>query len=196
MNRSAFDSFVSAPAHVVLAVTLWALCPHEAQAQSACPPGAIQRLPPLTTTGSESLKPPLSSPAMPAISFGATSRKTASPDGIQLTSAVTEWNVVDAPRVRRLPPLTAVAPDRTNKPMRRPMAAHIGFQPPGSRPASGEASVLPGSDSVAYRTIILGPPPQPADATSSLANVGRATLRTPGLKPTMLPSPISRSPAH
>jgi hypothetical protein len=200
MNRNLCDGFVGGCARGILALAAWACCFHSVHAQSVPASVPMRRLPPLTALGDTSQQrltalSPLAAPVA-ASSPLATSRKTASPDAIQLTSAVTEWSGVDAPRVRRLPPLTAVAPDVTSKPMRRPMPAHIGFQPPGSRPADGVARVLPGSTAVGHRTIILGPPPQPADATSDLANVGRATLRTPGLKPKMLPSPISQSPAH
>lgn len=172
-----------------------------------------RRLPPLSTPMDVAQKPVDSSPASAPINVPsattaalptgyapvpyASSRNGYARADIQLTSALTEPAIVPAAQMRRLPPLTTLTPDAGDKPMRRPMPAHIGAQPPGSRPADGVARVLSGSDAVGHRAIILGPPPQPADNdSSSLANVGRSTLRTPGLLPKMLPSPISRSPAH
>ena len=134
MNPLSRDGLVSARARISLAVVLWASCLHCAYAQSVFAPGAMRRLPPLTAIEGESHKQfvslsPLSAPSSSldttrvASTPLATSRKTASSGDIQLASAVTGTSAVALPRIRRLPPLTAVAPDMTSKPMRRTMPA-------------------------------------------------------------------------
>ncbi len=109
---------------------------------------------------------------------------------------MTDAGAIASPKVRRLPPLTTVIMAPSRGTTRRATPAHIGAEPPGSRPAGGVARVLPGSLAVSGRAVYLGVPPQPADASSDPVDLGRATLRPPGLLPRDLPSPINRYSAR
>ena len=107
---------------------------------------------------------------------------------------MTDAGAIASPKVRRLPPLTTVfmAPSRGTT--RRATPAHIGAEPPGSRPAGGVARVLPGSLAVSARYIWACRRSQPTPVVIRLTWAARR--RPPGLLPRDLPSPINRYSAR
>jgi hypothetical protein len=184
-----------------------------AQAQESDETLRVRRLPPLTTSVRSHADTPRTSPT-------ATNRLAASwPDrqslpaafvpqrnankvgsGIQLTSAVQGGMLTtdSSLRARRLPPLTSVL-YRMDQLKKRPSSpAHIVSELADGKVRDGDARVLVGSSTVSHRAVYLGLPPLAATTAGELENddVGRSTLRPPGLLPRSIPSPAARQPAH
>jgi hypothetical protein len=197
-------------AAALLCTAAWAA---SAQAQESDETLRVRRLPPLTTSVRSHADTPRTSPT-------ATNRLAASwPDrqslpaafvpqrnankvgsGIQLMSAVQGGALPTDGllQARRLPPLTTVL-YRTDQLKKRPSSpAHIMAELAEGQVRDGDARVLVGSSTVSHRAVYLGLPPQPAATAGELENddVGRSTLRPPGLLPRSIPSPAARQPAH
>jgi hypothetical protein len=194
------------------------LQPQFARAQSSSAPGAMRRLPPLTSvttssrrTSQDIVRSLSQNSTMPSVTVGqvqtfprGSATQGAQPfstvanhtgGDIQLTSALVAPAASVVP-MRRLPPLTTVFSASSRGAARPGLPAHISGEAPGSRSPTAVARVLPGSLAISGRAVYLGVPPQPATSAGDLSAVGLSTLHPGGLMPKMQPSPISQSPAR